>query len=233
MTAPEPGSSSPHSTGREAVLLLHGLGSPSLLMFPLARFLEKAGYEVVNWGYPSTRRKLAVHAEQVMPVLRRLDEAVHLQRVHLVTHSMGGIVARTALQRQPLQKPGRFVMIGPPNRGTPLASKFSWLLAWLFLPVPELADHPNSFVNALQPPQCMETGVIAARHDFIVPLVCTQLSGQCDHIVIQGRHVDILFRRETAEQVLAFLRTGHFIHADREACAEAEKMEREEENGVV
>jgi pimeloyl-ACP methyl ester carboxylesterase len=145
-----------------------------------------------------------------MPVLRRLDESDRIDRVHFVTHSMGGIVARVALQHQPLKKPGRLVMIAPPNRGTPLATRFSWLPRWLFRPLPELTDDPRSFVNLLQPPQGLQTGIIAASHDIIVPIACTHLDGQCDHIVIRGLHTHILFRRQTAEQVLAFLHTGRF-----------------------
>ena len=197
---------------REAVLLLHGLGGIGPIMWPLARRLRLAGYQANIWPYASTRRTVSAHADLVLPVLRKLDESTSLDRVHFVTHSMGGIVLRVALQRQPITKSGRFVMIAPPNRGTPLATKFSWLPGWILRPRAELTDEPHSFVNLLQPPSGLQTGIIAASHDMIVPTSCTYLQGQCDHIVVRGLHTQILFRRKTAEQVLAFLRDGRFMH---------------------
>src|SRR5690606_929213 len=38
---------------RELVVLVHGLGRTSLSMWPLARALEREGFEVLNWGYSS------------------------------------------------------------------------------------------------------------------------------------------------------------------------------------
>jgi len=198
-------------THYDAVVVLHGLGGMRVLMWPLVRRLRLAGYQVTNWPYASTFRKVDAHAELLVPVLRQLDESADIRKIHFVTHSMGGIVMRAALQRQPLAKVGRFVMIGPPNRGTPLARRFLWLPKWLFRPLPDLSDHPESFVNLLRPIQGMQTGIIAASHDLIVPTECTHLEGQCDHIVIHATHTYILFRRKTADQVLAFLRTGKFM----------------------
>ena len=47
-------------------------------------------------------------------------------------------------------------------------------------------------------------------HDGTVAVASTRLEGQSDHLVLPANHTGILLRRDTADQVVAFLRTGKF-----------------------
>ena len=189
----------------ETVVLVHGLAAKRLVMAILRNSLARSYGDVVNWGYPSLWSPIERHGRELAKLLRRLEEAGG-ERIHLVTHSMGGIVARLALAEYTPSRLGRFVMIAPPNRGSHIASRFAPLLGRVCPPIRQLADHDESFVRSLPLPSC-ELGVIAARSDWMVRELNTHLGCERDHIVVPGLHSSLLWRRETADQVRNFLET--------------------------
>ena len=198
-----------NSSPREAVVLVHGLAAKRIVMAMLRTSLARSYGEVVNWGYPSLWSPIQRHGRELAALLRRLDGGDY-DRIHLVTHSMGGIVARLALAEFQPERLGRFVMIAPPNRGSHVASRIAPYLGRLFPPLLQLADHEASFVRRLPLPLAPELGIIAARTDFLVREPSTHLGCERDHIVVPGLHSTLLWRRETAEQVRHFLEHGRF-----------------------
>ena len=101
-------------------------------------------------------------------VLRRLDEEDAHDQIHLVTHSMGGIIGRIALAEYMPLRFGRFVMIAPPNRGSHVAARLAPYLGRICPPLVQLTDGSESFVCSLPPPTVAELGIIAAEGDFLV-----------------------------------------------------------------
>jgi len=204
--------SQPHNPSpAEVVVLVHGLAAKRLVMAILRSSLARSYSEVVNWGYPSLFSPIERHGRELAKLLQSLDNG-RGERIHLVTHSMGGIVARLALEEYTPARLGRFVMIAPPNRGSHVATRFAPLLGRICPPIRQLADHEASFVRSLPPPNC-ELGVIAARTDWMVPLASTHLGCERDHIIVPGLHSSLLWRRETATQVRHFLEHGIFRRA--------------------
>lgn len=195
---------------RELVFVLHGFASGRLVMWPLVRRLERAGYRVRNWGYPSVLRRTEDHARRLHEALRRADASAEVDRIHLVAHSMGGIVARRALQLGPIARLGRLVMLAPPNGGSRAANPWASSLGRIIRPIAELSEREDSYVNRLPPPEGVEFGVLAASADHMVRRGRTHLAGQRDHLVIPALHTVLALRRATALQVIAFLRQGHF-----------------------
>lgn len=193
----------------EAVVLVHGLAAPRWVMSRLGRSLTRDGYRVKNWGYPSIRSSVATHARSLRDMLQRMGDE-EFTRTHLVTHSMGGMVARCLLADQPPDRIGRVVMLAPPNHGSPVARRLAPYLRFFCRTLGELSDEPGSFVRRLAEPDGFEIGIIAAAADAVVPLPNTRLACQRDHIVLPGRHGLLPLRRDTGRQVLAFLRTGQF-----------------------
>jgi pimeloyl-ACP methyl ester carboxylesterase len=204
-------------TTRDAVVLVHGLAANSLVMAPLARALSRCYGQVVNWGYSSLWSPIECHGQRLAALLKGLDEQV--ERVHLVTHSMGGIIARLALAEFQPQRLGRFVMVTPPNRGSHVASRLAPWLGRICPPLVQLAECSDSLVCRLPLPQVQELGVIAAATDFLVREPNTRLGCETDHITLPGLHSSLLWRRETAEQVQHFLEHGRFRRAATAAAA--------------
>jgi pimeloyl-ACP methyl ester carboxylesterase len=205
--------SHPISTGRNTVVLVHGLAANRIIMRSLARSLSRVFAGVVNWGYQSLWSPIERHGRQLAELLRRLDSDDTHDRIHLVTHSMGGIIGRIALAEYLPQRFGRFVMIAPPNRGSRVAAFLAPYFGRICPPLVQLTDDQRSFVCSLPPPSVPELGIIAAQTDFLVHEPNTRLGCECDHITLPGLHSSLLWRRETADQVRHFLEHGRF-HRD-------------------
>jgi len=195
---------------RDLVVLIHGLAAGRTVMRPLERHLQWVGFETINWGYRSILGDVDRLGQSLGELLQDLNERNSLDRIHLVTHSMGSIIARAALARGDWQRLGRVVMLGPPNRGSPVATRLAPVLGWFCKPLEQLSDRRGSYVNSLPQPEGHEIGVIAAEYDRVVRLNDTTLSTQADHIIVRSGHTSMLFRREVAELVEEFLRNGAF-----------------------
>ncbi len=194
----------------DPLVLIHGFGSGPLLMRALARRLRRQGHQVLSWSYPSVVGSLQRHAERLRDELRRLDQEPSVGRFHLVTHSMGGVVARGALTGSRPAKLGRIVMLAPPNRGSPVARVFGPLLRPFCPAVGQLSTRPGSFVRRLPPLEDVEVGIISARLDWMVPTWYTHLDDQADHTTLWGTHSSLLFQRRTTDRIVQFLRSGRF-----------------------
>jgi pimeloyl-ACP methyl ester carboxylesterase len=194
----------------EAVLVLHGMHRRASSMAGLAASLERAGFRAEAWAYPSGSAPFEVHGASLAARLAEIDREPAVERVHLVGHSLGGIVARHAIATARPRKLGRLVMLAPPNRGSRVARVLAPLLGRVVKPLAQLSSDPASAVNLLAPPLDVEVGVIAAARDGKVRVEDTHLAGEKDHLVVPGFHTFIMNRPEVHEAVERFLRTGAF-----------------------
>jgi len=195
---------------REVVSLVHGFLANRLMLSLLAHRLGRHGYLPRPWGYWNMCCSIRVHAERFATQLERLDADPGIDALHLVTHSMGGIIARAALDRYRPRKLGRFVMLAPPNRGSFVATAAAGAFGGLFRPVAELTTAPDSFVNSLGTPSGVQIGVIAAGHDALVAPESTDPGVPHDLVTLPCLHSSLLFRRDAAALVADFLATGSF-----------------------
>jgi pimeloyl-ACP methyl ester carboxylesterase len=208
--APIAGDGEIPATRADCVLLVHGFFAHSMMLGVLARRLRLHGYHAEPWGYRNMRCSLMVHAEQFADELRRLDTDPTVGKIHLVTHSMGCIIGRAALAIFRPGKLGRFVMLAPPNRGSFVARATAGTLGRVFRPVIELSTAEDSLVNSLPTPLGVELGVIAAGRDALIAPESTRPDAPHDHVTVPCLHSSLLYRRDAAELVAAFLRDGHF-----------------------
>ncbi len=218
----------PASPAREAVVILHGVGISSRFTARLARFIAAAGYAVHNLDYPSRTVPLAELGPRWLAAkLAELDVA-RAPRLHFVTHSMGGLVVRGYLAVHRPANLGRVVTIVPPHYGSVVSDRMRRLpIVWRLVGrnLGALGTGPDAYWRTLPPQADFELGVIAGSsalnplgwlylerpHDGTVAEHSTRLAGLSDHLTLPSNHTLILFRRRTAEQAIAFLRTGRFV----------------------
>lgn len=202
--------SSKVATPWECVSLVHGFFANPVMMTVLGRRLDRRGYITRPWGYWNMRRSILEHAEAFSRELARVDADPAVGTIHLVTHSMGGIIARAALERFRPRKLGRFVMLAPPNHGSFVATAIAGVFGGIFKPVAELTTAPDSLVNSLSMPAGVDVGVIAASRDALVAPESTRPNVPHAHVTVACLHSSLLFRRDAADLVAAFLATGTF-----------------------
>jgi len=221
--------SAPASGASEEVILLHGLCRTTRSMTPVARALTNAGFQVRNVAYPSRTasvRKLADDAIGRAVADCQRDGAA---RIDFVTHSLGGILVRSYLERHPLPSLGRVVMLAPPNQGSEVVDKLGWTFVFKWLNGPagnELGTDTNSVPNQLGPVNYpvgiiagdrsinwMNSLLIPGADDGKVSIERTKLAGMSGWIVIHATHPFIMNNREAIRQTIQFLRTGAFDHS--------------------
>lgn len=194
----------------EAVILIHGMGRTYLSMLSPALFLRNKGYAVFLYGYPSTRHMIGTHSEKLLDFLMKIVKD-DFTRIHFVTHSLGGIVARLALANFANPKVGRMVMTAPPNQGSVKANKVSRIpfASDLLKPLSELINEKDAFVKTVPVPD-MEIGVIAGSMDGKVKVEESHITGEKAHLVVNSRHTFIMNRKDVKEAVYGFLISGNF-----------------------
>ncbi len=196
----------------------------------------RCGFCVVNPGYDSRKGGIETLANAVAA---RVGSALDKDRpVHIVGHSLGGLIARVLFQRAYFKRPGRIVLIGTPNHGSPLACKLVRFRAFRWLCGPVLrdlisgrADDPSLF----SPPEG-SIGIIAGDkatwmfgwfthkrffngepNDGMVSVASTRLEGAEDCLVLPVSHIAQPYRAQVHRQVEAFIRTGAFVREQKKA----------------
>lgn len=112
-----------------AVVLVHGLDEPGSVWSDLAPALDAAGHVVLRVDYPNDQ-SIAASGEFLFEALRRA-RAMGIERVSIVGHSMGGLVAREMLtcpemfggeaEVEGVPRVERLIAVGTPFEGSPLA----------------------------------------------------------------------------------------------------------------
>ena len=105
-----------------SVLVVHGLNSTSNAQRQWINMLVKDRFHCGTFAYPNDQ-SIAKSAEALSQALSDAKETNPTQRIALLTHSMGGLVAREAIENERLdpQNVTHLVMVSPPNQGSQLA----------------------------------------------------------------------------------------------------------------
>ena len=202
------------------IILLHGLWMRGFALGLLHRRLMEEGFRVHRFDYMS----VAATQQHILARLRAGMADCAPETVHLVGHSLGGLLALRACLEPGELPPGRVVCLGSPLKGSAAARAFAgWGRGGEVL----LGHNRNLLEQGLEawdgPRQVgmiagripiglgAMLGDIAGEHDGTVAVEETSLPGLADHCVVETSHTGLLFSAEVARLVTRFLREGRFL----------------------
>ena len=203
---------------RETVILAHGMWMGGWAMQFLRLQLARRGHAASTFNYRSLAYGLDEHARLLAAHIAGLRQT----KIHLVGHSLGGLVILRCLKNHGERNIGRIVLMGSPARACMAGVRvqkmavFKWLLGasreiWRSLP----DDYR---------PQC-ELGVIAGSrprglgsmllhlpgtNDGVVRLEETEVAGMRERIVLPVSHTGMLASLRVARELASFLERGEF-----------------------
>jgi pimeloyl-ACP methyl ester carboxylesterase len=209
---------------RHLVLLLHGLGRSPALFAEMESLLRAQGYRAFALAYPTLRKNINGHADNLTALLNELEG---VERVSFVTHSLGGLVVRSTLGRnvawQKRMRVARIVMIAPPNQGSRLARYLGEWRLFGFILGPAAEEIAAGAGPDLPDLTGYEFGIIAGGKnaegfnpwlpgddDAIVTLEETRLSGARDFLRLEATHTFLPQNENAIRASLNFLKHGRF-----------------------
>ncbi|MFW2176876.1 MULTISPECIES: esterase/lipase family protein [unclassified Moraxella] len=217
---------------RPTVIILHGLYMHKWAMKPLAKRLQKQGFDVQRFGYYSLLHLLPTHSQRLDAWLSaRFSKDTPL---YLVGHSLGGLVIRDFLHRYPAWQVARCVTLGTPHNGS-LSADSVMKLAPSFIgrsyqagldgTAPPLKNgvalgsiagsHSAGLGKVILPKAHLTPNLANIANDLYEPfdgqndgtvfVSETRLANAKDHIVLPVSHTGMIFDANVAEQVAYFL----------------------------
>lgn len=203
------------------IVLVHGLWNRGWYMALMARRLRSRGHAVEVFSYPTRNRCLDGHADALHGFLR----GIKTDQLHLVGHSLGGLVILNLLRRYDDLPPGRVVLMGTPVKGSRVVRRLEKLPGQKLL-------FGKARENLLQgydhTPRTHETGMIRGTralglgqvtggqgepNDGSVAVSETELDGLKDAVEMDVSHTEMLISAGVVEQVEYFLLHGEFSAA--------------------
>jgi len=206
------------------VVYVHGLwmsGGESL--FLRRRLAHEFGLQVHAFRYSASHSTM----EKITARLQEFVESLEAPAVHLVGHSLGGLVIHRFLERFPRQPPGRVVFLGTPcvaSRAAQQASQFRLIASLMGQAVADellrplaqerrwtVEDRPLGIIAGSQP---IGVGQILAQFeedcDGTIAVSETRLPGATQHLVLPVSHLGLLVSARVARETGLFLREGGF-----------------------
>jgi pimeloyl-ACP methyl ester carboxylesterase len=204
----------------ETIILVHGLWMTGTEMALLKRRLRARGYHVHQFRYRMVMRTL----DQNQVKLKSFIEKYAADKVHIIGHSLGGVLALQTLQLYPDLPVARIICLGSPLVDSAAGRRVAQVKAGraiLGKTLPEAVFEAP--LQSWSGPQSV--GVIAGNRGFglgkmlgalpkpndgVVSVAETSLPGIDDHIEIPRGHIGLLVSPLVAAQCAWFIRHGKF-----------------------
>lgn len=201
----------------EPVILLHGVWMRSPALWMLSSRLKARGFAPIRFDYPSLFRNPSKSMEKLAMKLYSFGNGP----VHIVGHSLGGLMAVETLNQYQKLPSGRVVCLGSPLAGSGTArllhqkhlsfmtGKSGALLRGGLMHVPE--DHQ---VGMIAGAKGKGLGQIIRKfdglHDGTVAVWETRIPGLTEHLVVPVSHTGLVFSQVVADHTANFLQNGRF-----------------------
>ncbi|MDF2178857.1 alpha/beta fold hydrolase [Aliiglaciecola sp. CAU 1673] len=156
------------SEKRPLVLCVHGFHMNGNCFYGMRRYLEAQGYATyaVNLGRPYISPKRYV--QRLQEALLQGAHSAENGKVHIIAHSMGGLICRMLLKDHPESQHNiaSIITLGTPHKGTAAVGEYAlpWLKTLFHPDSRHLAELPSFAEIAPNLP----TLTLASEHDFVV-----------------------------------------------------------------
>jgi pimeloyl-ACP methyl ester carboxylesterase len=208
---------------RATIVFVHGALVRGWEMRLLRQRMRRLGYGVRQFRYRSIMLGLDENVRRLRTFLRETEGDI----LHVVGHSMGGVLIRRAFEQEPDPRPGRLIAIGSPLLDCWVAHRFLRLhpVVGRLLIGRTVADHITQPIDPVWR-GARDFGVVAGTFRFgigaifrslptpsdgVVLLAETRMQGVRDHVEYRLNHFGMLFSRRCTVQVARFLATGRFM----------------------
>jgi len=211
---------SPHPASGTVIVFAHGAIVNGWEMGLLRRRMKRLGYGVRQFHWSS----MFVGLDENVERLGKFITQTEAETVHVVGHSMGGVLTRRLFERSPDSRPGRLIAIGSPLVDCWVGRRFlrlhgtvgSWCVGR------SVHDYISGSIDPVWR-GTREFGVLAGTwplgvgslfHDLpgpsdgVVLLEETRLQGITDHATFRLNHFGMLFSRRCTVAIARFLETG-------------------------
>jgi len=195
-------------------------------MYLIKRRLEKEfGLRTMLFSYPSVKGALDENASALSQFIHEQD----VDGMHIVGHSLGGVLALRMLAMDAHALPGRVVCLGSPLTGSRAAEILhaqEWAEEIIGRSLPAGVVHEAANEWASQVCEEREIGVIAGNvplglgrlvtdfgeeNDGTVAVSETRIDGAKDHLIMPVSHKGMLVASDVADQAGSFLKRGEFL----------------------
>ena len=189
-------------------------------LFLRRRLASESGYLPHTFSYPTVSSAMAEVTERLHAFVQKLQP----QTLHLVGHSLGGLVIYRFLERYPDQPPGRVVFLGTPSvasRAAVAAARNRFVASLVGRCVGEelLKEQSRRWEGSRQlgviaGTQRIGLGQFFARFDEdcdgTVSVSETRMPGATDHITLPVSHMGMMLSARVAKETAHFLERGLF-----------------------
>jgi len=177
------------------------------------------------FNYPSVRGTLDENATALAAFIHKQN----FDCVHLVGHSLGGVLALRMHANNPDILPGRVVCLGSPLTGSRAANflnELEWAEEIIGKSVPDAMIHQTANDWASHVAEHRDIGAIAGTvplgfgrlfanfdedNDGTIGVSETRLDGAKDHLIMPVSHKGMLVSAAVADQAAAFIKRGEFL----------------------
>jgi len=184
------------------------------------RLRMQRGFRTCLYGYHSVKDPMA----GLIAGLRQLVARIDAPQVHLLGHSLGGLIVLRFLQRHAMAQPGRVVFLGTPSAGSRVAQRFAhWKVGRKMLGAVAREELLQGGARRWDQPR--ELGIIAGTrpvglghlllkftdaNDGTVAVCETELPGAKDRLCLPVTHSGMLLSARVAQEAGSFLQHGRF-----------------------
>jgi pimeloyl-ACP methyl ester carboxylesterase len=202
------------ATATPPILLVHGLACNRANWVWFRPGLARAGISVYAMDYTPWFSSIDGYAPQLAAAIDEVLAATGSNKVFIVAHSMGGLVARAYLDQFGDAKVAHIVTLGTPHRGT-------WMTRFGFTPNVRDMALGSAWLTALEKreaarspdPYAKFTCVFTYHDNLVTPQHTATLPGSAQFALSGIGHVSLAFSRIVLDRVIgAWRETNQASH---------------------